>query len=94
MYLKSTQKYFYKKVLKYSTSTGFPKCTGVQYNYWKLCLVQVLKYLHLSTYSSDGITCDAFDVKVEVHQGSVLSPLLFILVMEAPSRNFKVGLPW
>ena len=33
-----------------------------------------------------------FEVKVGVHQGSVLSPLLFI-VLEALS-TFKVGLPW
>ena len=29
---------------------------------------------------------DAFGVKVSVHQGSVLSLLLFIIVMEAHSR--------
>jgi hypothetical protein len=35
-----------------------------------------------------------FDVKVGVHQGSVLSPLLFIAVMEAISRKFRHGLPF
>ena len=35
-----------------------------------------------------------FEVKVGVHQGSVLSPLLFIIVLEALSKTFKVGLPW
>ena len=34
----------------------------------------------------------AFNVKVRVHQGSVLSPLLFIIVLEALSREFKEGL--
>ena len=29
-----------------------------------------------------------------VHQGSVLSPLLFILVLEALSREFRTGVPW
>ena len=29
-----------------------------------------------------------------VHQGSVLSPLLFILVLEALSREFHSGVPW
>ena len=33
-------------------------------------------------------------MKVGVHQGSVLSPLLFIIVLEALSNTFKVGLPW
>ena len=32
-------------------------------------------------------------VKVGVHQGSVLSPLLFIIVLEALSREFREGLP-
>ena len=31
---------------------------------------------------------------VGVHQGSVLSPLLFILVLEALSREFCTGVPW
>jgi hypothetical protein len=35
-----------------------------------------------------------FPVRVGVHQGSVLSPLLFIIVLEALSRVFKTGLPW
>jgi hypothetical protein len=37
---------------------------------------------------------DSFEVKVGVHQGSVLSPLLFIIVLEALSKEFRVGLPW
>ena len=37
---------------------------------------------------------DSFDVKVGVHQGSVLSPLLFIIVLEALSREFRIGCPW
>ena len=35
----------------------------------------------------------AFSVKVGVHPGSVLSPLLFIIVLEALSREFSEGLP-
>ena len=35
----------------------------------------------------------AFKVKVGVHQGSVLSPLLFVIVLEALSREFREGLP-
>src|SRR3989441_1122217 len=33
-------------------------------------------------------------VKVGVHQGSVLSPILFNIVMQAIADNFKKGLPW
>jgi len=35
-----------------------------------------------------------FEVKVGMHQGSALSPLLFVIVMEAISREFKVALQW
>ena len=33
-------------------------------------------------------------MNVGVHQGSVLSPLLFIMVLEALSREFRAGVPW
>ena len=33
-------------------------------------------------------------ISVGVHQGSVLSPLLFITVMEALSEEFRTGCPW
>ena len=36
---------------------------------------------------------EEFEVKVGVHQGSVLSPLLFIIVLEALSREFRCGVP-
>jgi len=35
-----------------------------------------------------------FEVKVGMRQGSALSPLLFVIVMEAISRAFRVALPW
>ncbi|CAK9296894.1 unnamed protein product [Gordionus sp. m RMFG-2023] len=37
---------------------------------------------------------DSFEVKVGLHQGSVLSPLLFILVMDVVAREMREGLPW
>ena len=37
---------------------------------------------------------EEFEVKVGIHQGSVLSPLLFIIVLEALSREFRSGVPW
>jgi len=35
-----------------------------------------------------------FEVKVGMHQGSALSPLLFMIVMEAISREIRDALPW
>ena len=35
-----------------------------------------------------------FEVKVGIHQGSALSPLLFVIVVEALSREFRVAFPW
>ena len=37
---------------------------------------------------------EEFGVGVGVHQGSVLSPLLFIIVLEALSREFRTECPW
>ena len=41
----------------------------------------------------DGYS-EEFGVGEGVHQGSVLSPLLFIIVLEALSREFRTGCPW
>jgi len=38
--------------------------------------------------------CKEFDLRVGVHQGSVLRPLLFIIVVETLSSSFIQGLPW
>ena len=35
-----------------------------------------------------------FEVKVGVNQGSVLNPLLFTIVLESLSRDFRSGVPW
>jgi hypothetical protein len=37
---------------------------------------------------------EEFEVRVGVHQGSVLSPLLFTIVLEAISKQSRGGLPW
>jgi len=39
-----------------------------------------------------NINC--FEVKIGMHQGSALSPLLFVVVMKALSREFRVALSW
>ena len=38
--------------------------------------------------------CECFEVKVGMHQGSALCSLLFLIVIEAISREFRVALPW
>jgi len=35
-----------------------------------------------------------FEVKASMHQGSAVSPLLSVMVMEALSREFRVALQW
>ena len=37
---------------------------------------------------------NGFEVKVGMRQGSALSPLLLVIVMEALSSAFRVTLPW
>ena len=37
---------------------------------------------------------EEFGVKVGTHQGSVFSTLLFIIVLEALSREFRTGCTW
>jgi hypothetical protein len=59
-------------------------------------LVSVIKAMYVDATTSvkvNGKESVGFEVKVGVHQGSVLSPLLFIIVLEALSRQFRVGLP-
>ena len=41
-----------------------------------------------------GNTSDSFDVKTGLHQGSVLSPLFFVIVLNAVSAGITTGLPF
>ena len=42
----------------------------------------------------NGSSSEAFKVSVSAHQGSALCSLLFIIVMEALSTEFRVSCPW
>jgi len=37
---------------------------------------------------------NGFEIKVGMHEGSALSPLIFVIVVEALSREFRIILPW
>ena len=59
-------------------------------------MVSVTRVMYTDTSTMvklNGKVSKGFDVRVGVHQGSVLSPLLFIIVLEALSRRFRGGLP-
>ena len=42
----------------------------------------------------NNLYSDVIKVHVGVHQSSLLSPLLFIIVLEALSQEFETGCPW
>ena len=60
-------------------------------------IVQLVQGMYANVQSrvhvSEGYS-EEFEVKIGVHQRSVLSPLLFIIVLEALSREFRSGVPW
>ena len=60
---------------------------------WLVRLVQSMyKDVRSRVRVGDGYS-EEFGVGVGVHQGSVLSPLLFIIVLEVLSREFRTGCP-
>ena len=71
---------------------------------WAMCklgvdewLIDVVMSMYANATSSvriNGTLGEKFGVQVGVHQGSVLSPLLFIMALEALAREFRSGLPW
>ena len=61
---------------------------------WLVCLVQSMyKDVRSRVRVGNGYS-EEFGIGVGVHQGSVLSPLLFIIVFEALSREFRTGCLW
>ena len=57
-------------------------------------VMAMYKHARTRIRSYDGSVSEWFGVNVGVHQGSVLSPLLFIIVMKAVTHNVREGLPW
>ena len=61
---------------------------------WAVQAVQSMYSNARSRVRVNGQYSEEFDVKVGVHQGSVLRPLLFILVLKALFREFRTDVPW
>ena len=61
---------------------------------WLIETVMTMYELSNSAVRVNNTVGSTFNVKVGVHQGSVLSPLLLIMILEALSREFRSGLPW
>ena len=61
---------------------------------WVLCALKAMYEKAKSCVHVNGQFSGWFIIKVGIHQGAALSPLLFITVMEALSREFRVVCPW
>ena len=61
---------------------------------WSIRVIQGMYTNARSRVRVNGQYSEEFGVAVGVHQGPVLNPLLFILVVEALSRKFRTGAPW
>ena len=69
-----------------STEVGVPE--------WIVRVIQVMYQIARSHVRVNNLFGDVFDVQVGVYQGSVLSLLLFIIVLEALSQEFHTSCPW
>ena len=61
---------------------------------WIVCVVQIMYQNARSCVRINNLYSDVFIVQVGVHRGSILSPLLFIIVLEALPQEFQTGCPW
>ena len=60
---------------------------------WIIRTVMALYTVAYTVVRTDAGLCESFEVKVGLHQGSVLSPLLFAAVMDVVSSEARSGLP-
>ena len=60
---------------------------------WIVSVIKAMNEDATTEVRLNGRESNAFSVRVGIHQESVLSPLLFVIVLEAMSREFREGLP-
>ena len=60
---------------------------------WLICTVMVLYTEACTVVRTDAGLSESFEVKVVLHQGLLLSPLLFAAVMDVVSSEARNGLP-
>ena len=60
---------------------------------WIVSVVKAMYQDATTRVKLNGRESRGFGVKVGLHQGSMHSPLLFIIVLETLSRGFREGLP-
>ena len=61
---------------------------------WIVCVIQVMYQNARIQVRVSNLLSNVFNVQVGVRQGSVLSPLLFVIVLEALSQEFRTSFPW
>src|SRR5258706_378755 len=61
---------------------------------WIVKVIQAMYEGVITSVKMGAGETEAFSERESVHQGTVLSPLLFIIVLEEVSKKFRAGLPW
>ena len=70
------------------------QCTKCKWAMWLVHLVQSMYKDVGSRVRVDDVYSEEIGVRVGVPQDSILSPFLFIIVLETLSREFHTGCPW
>ena len=65
----------------------------VRVEVWIIYTVKAMYENAKSSVPVNGQFIDEFNIKVSVPQSAVLSPLLFVIIMETLSKEFRVGCP-
>ena len=85
------------KQKKYFIVLDISRVWKFQVDYVEEWIVRLVQGMHANAQSrfhiGEGYS-EEFEVKVRVHQGSVLSPPLVIILLEALSLEFCSGVPW